>query len=286
MKHITLSIFISISMLSGCLFFDNSTETTELSKKEAKKRADNGDTTDYCERYNWYNDGTCDEFCTQQDSDCFTCDAQIACELGFSQVSACEGVDIAGYQCHEISVCGQTIYCEKQTLCAYDAIALECPGGYHVADACDESLDCISMQDPCGQSYFCVEDASPPCLALPSCENESVEVERCRLDDTTCLEVTLCGATIFCTQTPPRCGAMLRCAEDEKSYPSKDTCESMQGRCRQDYLCGDLIWCGADANCEPPTCDEGEDIVKACDDGFICHEEVGCGQIILCARPR
>ena len=165
MKHITLSILISISLLTtGCLFLDNDAiETTELSKKEAKKRSEKGDTKDYCEIFGWYGDGTCDEFCSRPDMDCSICDVQPQCEEGFE-------------------------------LCLSGAIAPECEEGYHRAETCDEGLTCIPMEEPCRGPYFCVEDV-PNCLALPSCQENQFEVEKCKIGDDLCQEVSLCGST-------------------------------------------------------------------------------------------
>lgn len=47
-----------------------------LTKDEARDLAGKGDHgVDYCELYDWYGDGICDDFCAKPDPDCATCDA-------------------------------------------------------------------------------------------------------------------------------------------------------------------------------------------------------------------
>ena len=62
---------LGLAVFSGGCMSD-----TAVSKQEARERYERGDTEiDYCERYGWYGDGACDDWCPAPDRDC----AQASC---------------------------------------------------------------------------------------------------------------------------------------------------------------------------------------------------------------
>ncbi len=81
----------------GCSGGDES--ESRLTKGEAAKMAKADSGVDYCEKYGWYKDDVCDDFCLKPDPDC--CDADADCEYGqkWCEEGECVPCDNSGLTC-------------------------------------------------------------------------------------------------------------------------------------------------------------------------------------------
>lgn len=61
--------YATLLFAAACTNRDSS-RLPELTKDEARDLAGKGDHIDYCELYDWYGDGICDDFCQKPDPDC------------------------------------------------------------------------------------------------------------------------------------------------------------------------------------------------------------------------
>jgi hypothetical protein len=114
-------------MMSGCLLVGD-----DESKADARRHAKDGSDVDFCDIYDWYGDGVCDEFCLNPDPDCDQSVRRPTLRAMPDQVEveSCDGeVD-----CEEVSMCGATIYCAEGTVncLAYPT----CQPGYEEVEVC------------------------------------------------------------------------------------------------------------------------------------------------------
>ncbi|MBA2542203.1 MAG: hypothetical protein H0V17_21360 [Deltaproteobacteria bacterium] len=61
--------FASLLLVTACTN-QASSSLPELTKDDVRALGDKGDHIDYCELYDWYGDGICDDFCQNPDPDC------------------------------------------------------------------------------------------------------------------------------------------------------------------------------------------------------------------------
>lgn len=69
----------------------------ELTKKEAKNKKEQGDTTDYCGDFGWYDDDICDKFCTKPDPQCHEEGRPKSCGPSGNQLE-CDTKEFCNYQ--------------------------------------------------------------------------------------------------------------------------------------------------------------------------------------------
>lgn len=139
---------------------------------------------------------------------------------------------------------------------------------------------------------FCPEvdraDCAATCLALPSCEPGETAVESpsaCPQDDASCREVTVCGATIWCTDA--WCSSAPACVEGERAVSSPSECPQ-DASCREVVGCGGSIWCtDAIATCLAyPSCNAWETAYTSpseCPQDATCRAVSLCGSTLWCA---
>ncbi len=279
--QLNMSIIVVLSLgLFAC--GDTIDEKEAPSKTEITDRVKDGDTTDYCTSFGWYEDGKCDTFCSSPDPDCGQCGAVPVCEQGYEEVNDCILDDAA---CKEETMCGSTILCRQiMNRCGNDngdvAFVLECPEGYRVDRECVQDIACIEKEDMCGDPYVCVEEVEV-CNA-PACEAGFIEIEACRFDDPQCVTREGCEVIVSCVPDQG-CAATPFCAGDEVQHNSREECLKNNQICRPDYRCNQQIWCSPQLDCALPFCSDNEEEVSECTKNMReCREEKGCGVSLIC----
>lgn len=68
LNNIISSLLFSLVVTAGCALEEPAPPKSDIRSLE---KADSSQ--DYCELYNWYGDGECDQFCTSPDPDCEAC---------------------------------------------------------------------------------------------------------------------------------------------------------------------------------------------------------------------
>ena len=264
---------------------------------------------DYCEVYDWYGDGVCDDFCKNIDPDCgdscdetldglcdTTCpsdpdcepqcvpDLENICDPGEQVVGGCE--DPVYTSCREVEdVCLGTVLCARTDQCVAGGAPIGCPDSYAEVERCSEGANgddgsaCIVIEE-CGESIYC-EPVN--CLATPACEAGMVEVESCPVA-TSCQQLTSCGVTITCTQRDV-CEAEPAC--DAGDMPISGFTECPDATCYQNHLCGATVTCIDSAmpahTCDNrPTCPAGTRPVDECQSNACIITPEVCGQRLVC----
>lgn len=277
MSRISLICLLALT-LAACGFTGDDKEpgADEPSKKDIAQITEPGQ--DYCDLYDWYGDGVCDEFCTQPDPDCgATCLAYPSCGPDQIQVDSCDGLS----ECEPVSICGSTIYCQDDNVSCL-AIAPACGPDQTPVDQCDtDDPRCTLYSDGCGADLYCWE-APVTCDAEPVCPESTHQVTSCDAQ-TQCHEVTFCGTTILCQQDLGHCEAYPSCPS---GYVEVEQCPADAG-CVDQFMCGYKITCMEDGpvDCRAlPVCDEGDTEVDSCPPNTSCYERTMCGQTITCAE--
>lgn len=75
-RLVSLSLGLAALGIAACTAPADDKPT--MSKDEARELAKGDHGVDYCELFDWYGDGVCDDFCARPDPDCGTCEARIA----------------------------------------------------------------------------------------------------------------------------------------------------------------------------------------------------------------
>ncbi len=265
-------IFVGISGACG-----SQADHKDLDKDEARDRVEKGADTDYCELYDWYDDGQCDSFCEHPDPDCgVQCAAIPVCPPSMTEVDIC---DVENNTCTTIEECGSSIYCVSDTFC--DAVPT-CPDGY-VESSCDPDDEDCELETLCGQTIRC-ERSPGMCLAIPTCPEGFEQVDECMAAaGAECLEVAECGQTIICQEPIEQCDAYPVCPDGTHEV---DQCDPDGDTCQTASICGSTIYCEDDPiDClAEPTCEEGYDEVDECPTDVECYEETVCGRTIACLK--
>jgi len=161
--HLILITFGAALMATGC--------TSSLERHYTKTEAlslggwsEQG--SDLCELEGWYDDGVCDEFCPEPDSDCdATCLAYPSCdadETSFERWEDCP----ADSSCREVSICGSTIWCaELDSACLAEIFYPSCEDGETLHERWEECPADASCREVtlCGMVYWCSADIAPTC---------------------------------------------------------------------------------------------------------------------------
>jgi hypothetical protein len=253
----------------------------DLDKEDARDRTEkNTDPdTDYCDLYDWYGDGQCDDFCANPDPDCGggdRCMADPACPPDTMEVDFCE---TDSDDCTQISACGSTRYCRDLATCQG---LPGCPDGYEQVDQCAAAaaLDCVEVTE-CGVTIRCQEPLDT-CDAYPVCPDGTEQVDQCDPDESTCQTASMCGTTIYCEQPEIDCLAAAACAE---GYVAVDSCPT-DTECYEETVCGTTISCLKEepVDCQAePVCPDGTMAVDDCPADAMCTEVEMCGKTLLCA---
>lgn len=136
---------------------------------------------------------------------------------------------------------------------------------------------------------FCLEPDPDcaQCAAVPTCnagEMAHRDVSDCP-QDVSCREVTVCGATIWCSGTGT-CPGVPSCNPGEQQHDRLEDCPQDDVICREVTECGATIWCSDTATCAAvPTCNSGETQVSSaseCPADASCREVTECGATIWC----
>lgn len=320
MKRFSYSIVCLMMIAAGC--GDTALKSSTPSKDEIRNGSNNssgGDGTDYCDLYGWYDDGTCDDFCDQEDPDCLLdqCAAYPVCPAGYNESQIC---DVDGANCILATECGTTIKCQiEDEMCVgepascdpgYEFVnscsgyadcysqhdvcgnyfgcalipvctqAVACPAGTLEIDSCDEvSPSCVELLNSCGGSTFCQRNEA--CEAFPSCSPDTREVEFCDTSKSYCSTSSICGYTVYCIPDLD-CDAVPFCQDDEVTYQSRTDCADDEP-CREEAVCSEIIYCAPSGSCETPTCTNGLQRVAQCDPNVeVCETLKGCGEEIYC----
>ena len=243
--RIETSLLCLLSLTAAACTVSHGTYTKEQAR-ELSGVTPEGD--DICAMEAWYGDGVCDEFCPEADEDCVTCFAIPSCEdweIPHASASDCP----SDSSCREVSLCGETIWCQDTATCAaYPSCG---PGEtlYENESECPSDTVCYPSSI-CGATVWCSEGAS--CDGIPVCEEGEIEHatrESCPGEE--CREVSHCGTTIWCSPGAT-CLAFPSCGEGETAYESASECPADAG-CRAVSVCGSTIWCSDAAVCEGPS---------------------------------
>jgi hypothetical protein len=248
--------------------------------------------------------------CDDDDPACAECAAVPSCDEGETE-HASESECPADASCRRVDLCGATIWCSSDGVeCAGESpagcIATGCPDGFECdtttggrpsACVCDaETGAWACTADLSGGVCIAVED----CAAVPTCLASEVEHAReseCPAD-ASCREVTVCGATIWCSRGAAICAGQspagcvehgcpdgLVCDTTIGGRPSACVCDAETGSwdCTADLGGGECIACDDTA----PSCREGENAHAAaseCPADASCREVTTCGGTIWCSR--
>ncbi len=242
-RHILLGL--AAVLLAACSSSDNEdTNSTgsQMSKDEARAAAKADSATDYCEIFEWYGDGICDDFCLMPDPDC-----SAGCEyngktygLG-EQFPATDGCNTC--------TCGEAgVGCTKMA-CA----------------PCDPTLIC-------GQAITCVDGKQYPTTCGPA--NCDQPIGDCPTEE--CDPTLFCGQAITCVDGklyPTTCGP-ANCDQPMGDCPTEE--------CDPTLVCGEAETCIDGklypTTCGPANCDEpvGDCPTEECDPALFCASVMTC----------
>jgi hypothetical protein len=214
------------------------------------------------------------------------CKALPVCDEGEQELGRCGADELcdypcaAGAQCHAVSGCGETVFCQRDMI--HCAAIPTCDEGFEQVPACaDNGLDCQALS-VCDTTIYCQEQRNT-CNAYPTCPAGAVEVESCDDDLYVCSTATLCGQTIQCEHRGPLCDAIPVCPLGFKQVPD---CADNGSNCDYVTACGQTIACQEErATClAVPTCPAGGQQVMACQPNAAveCQDVTLCGQTITC----
>ena len=213
-------------------------------------KSDHG--TDWCEIFDWYGDGICDDFCVNPDPDCEPVEPPPAANCGGIAGLTCADGEYCAYELDQM--CGaadQLGTCETiPDVCAavIDPVC-GCDGNTY-QNACQAATSGVSVaaEGPCQNSNVCGGIAGIQCPADQFCE----------FDEGSCGEFDMTGScrpfSEFCTQQfDPVCGC------DGQTYSNRCFAHSAgvsvrhAGECDapQGTFCGGFLGqtCGADEFC-------------------------------------
>ncbi len=151
----------------------------------------------------------------------------------------------------------------------------------------DDICDLEGWYDDGTCDDFCVEvdPDCATCAAVPSCATSETghwSESGCPAD-ASCRAVTVCGSTIWCSDTG---GADPACGSGETEHAREEDCPA-DSSCREVTDCGGTIWCSDTATCAGyPSCDSGEtehSRWEECPADGSCREVSECGATIWCS---
>ncbi len=119
---------------------------------------DKNDGTDYCDEFNWYGDGECDEFCANPDPDCQgvnSCEDVECCVDLPHPAGCCEGVLCDPPECPEEGAPDVSYWSYDVSEC--NLIDRVCDGEYFEIQGC--GCGCIGSQTPPPPTPFCPTEA-------------------------------------------------------------------------------------------------------------------------------
>ncbi len=167
----------------------------------------------------------------QPSDDCGQCTALPTCDPSEIQVDSCDGVT-EGYDCHSVSLCGSTIYCEIP-ICdgppaceIYETEVSSC-------DGLPVDYDCHSITNACGDTTYClIEVCDGP---YPVCDDGDMEVADCPLDASCYTLEAPCGDFVTCLDAelpqhncpvapPPEGSACDETLQPYCDYPTEPGC--------------------------------------------------------------
>ena len=255
---------------------DTRPSKSELAERLSDGRADTN--VDWCDIFDWYDDGVCDDFCLQPDPDCSSTDpgdgGYEPCG-GLSCGDACSVCDPSDPNCFETAVLKM---CQPDGTCA--ATVPVCDGGdtYEPCGglSCGDSCSVCDPSDPncfetavlkmCQPDGTCAatvpqcdggDDAYEPCGALSCGDSCSL----CDPSDPDCVETAvlkMCQPDGTCAATVPVCdggdGDWTPCG----GLACGDSCTTCAPNDPDCVETAELKFCQADGTCmgvEPQTCD-------------------------------
>lgn len=151
----TSNLRFSLLLVATSLVFACTSSTDEsYTKEEARSLAGlTADGDDICALEGWYEDGVCDDFCTELDPPCATCAAVPTCDVGeveHSDASECP----ADASCREVAECGATIWCSDTTTCAAVPTCDEGESEHSDSSGCPADGSCREVTE-CGATIWC-----------------------------------------------------------------------------------------------------------------------------------
>lgn len=206
---------------------DSEPSKSELAERLADGKADH--MVDWCEKFDWYDDGICDDFCVNPDPDCAT-DDYAPCG-GLTCGESCSVCDPNDPDCYETAVLKE---CQPDGTCS--AAVAECGD--------DDTNNDNGSYDPCG-GLTCGETCTSCDPTDPDCFETAV-VKMCQADGTCSATVPECDGGDHDDAYNPCEG--LTCGE------SCSTCDPADPDC---YETAVLKYCQADGSCsgiEPASC--------------------------------
>ena len=197
------SALVLASVIAACASDSGSESTPELTRDEVRQQSKFDHYTDWCELYDWYDDGVCDEFCRRPDPDCSGgCATDSDCPSIFCITNPCPANVCENGECVV-----QTRECEADHHCPQPSCL---PGGSCPRFVCNDEYMCVREEEPGCRN----DDECPQVLCRPgeACFPFACVDGECR-SDPSCLSNSDCADGMFCSGSVGTCGQLGTCEE-------------------------------------------------------------------------
>ena len=240
MRAMGWMLVVSLMGLGGCMAANGDDgDDPAVTKDQARGSGGKGDNgVDWCERFGWYGDGECDDFCPEPDVE--DCGEQTQGCGGFAGLT-CPAGQYCRYEANEM--CGaadQMGTCQVMPDACAEIYAPVCGcDGETYGNACDANASGTSVAREGACEPACTTDDDCPqvqCLPGGPCPHTSCVEGECRMDDP---EPAHCGgfAGLACAA-----GQYCDYADDAMcgAADQTGTCRVQPDACTQDYapVCG------------------------------------------------
>ena len=179
-----------------------------------------------------------------EENDWEFCEEEPQCEDGFSEVSQASECE-ADRECEEVTVCGETIFCEGEPPCEEIPVCESWRIERSSPDQCHPDAACLE-RERCGEPIWCEEPENEdecPTLSCPAGKERFDRYGECPDDDGICHQIddNACGHDIWCYEDADSCDLEPWCpqgSEEVDECPDDDL-----DSCWEIAKCGYFIFC-------------------------------------------